>query len=105
MKDYIVVYVTASGEDEAAKIARTLVEERLAACINIVSAIRSIYRWQGKIEDEKEALLIIKTKTELFDPLKNRIKALHSYTVPEVVALSIIEGSEDYLRWLHESTG
>lgn len=100
----IVVYITTSGEEEAARIAKILVEERLAACVNILKDARSIYRWQGKIEDEKESLMIIKTRKELFDSLKKRVKEVHSYTVPEIIALPIIEGSEDYMNWLKEVT-
>lgn len=101
----IVVYTTAPNEDEAARIAKTIVEERLAGCVNIVKGIRSIYNWQGKIEDDSEVLMISKTQRHLFEPLKKRIKELHSYTVPEIVALPIIEGLEDYLDWLKEVTG
>lgn len=101
----IVVYITAPNEDEAAKIAKTLVEQRLAACVNIVRGIRSIYTWQGKIEDDAEVLMIAKTQRHLFESLKTRVKELHSYTVPEIIALPIIDGSEDYLNWLKEATG
>lgn len=101
----IVVYMTAPNEEEAAKIAKTLVEERLAGCINIVKNIRSIYSWQGKIEDESEVLMIAKSQRSLFDTLKRRVKELHSYTVPEIIAIPIIEGSEDYLNWLKQVTG
>lgn len=101
----IVVYITAPNEEEAARIAKALVEERLAGCINIVKDIRSIYSWQGKIEDEPEVLMIAKTHRNLFETLKNRTKELHSYTVPEIIAIPIIEGSEDYLNWLKQVTG
>lgn len=101
----IVVFITASDDDEAAKIARMLVESRLAGCINIVKDIRSIYSWQGKIEDEKEVLMIVKTQKTLFDSLMKKVKELHSYTVPEIIAIPIVEGSEDYLKWLKEVTG
>ncbi|MDI6801200.1 MAG: divalent-cation tolerance protein CutA [Thermodesulfovibrionales bacterium] len=101
----IVVYITASGEAEAAKISKAIVQERLAGCVNIVRGIRSIYSWQGKIEDDAEVLMITKTQRHLFEPLKKRVKELHSYTVPEIIALPIIEGSEDYLNWLKEVTG
>ncbi|MCL4456575.1 MAG: divalent-cation tolerance protein CutA [Nitrospirae bacterium] len=101
----IVVYITAPNEDEAAKIAKTLVEQRLAACVNIVRGIRSIYTWQGKIEDDAEVLMIAKTQLHLFESLKNRVKELHSYTVPEIIASPIIDGSEDYLNWLKEAIG
>ena len=101
----IVVYVTASNEDEASKIAKALVETKLAACVNIVKGIRSIYSWQGKIEDEPEALMIVKTQKKHFSALSAKVRELHSYTVPEIIALPIIEGSEDYLKWLNEVTG
>jgi periplasmic divalent cation tolerance protein len=101
----IVVFITASDEKEAAKIAKALVEAKLAGCVNIVKDIRSIYSWQGKIEDEKEVLMIAKTRKLLFDSLMKRVKELHSYTVPEIIALPIIQGSEDYLKWLKEVTG
>lgn len=100
----IVVYVTTPNEEEAANIAKTLVEEKLAGCINILKGVRSIYRWQGKIEDDSEALMIIKTQRALFEPLEKRIKEIHSYTVPEIIAIPIIDGSYDYLNWLKEST-
>jgi periplasmic divalent cation tolerance protein len=103
--DEIVVFITASNEDEAAKIARALVETRLAGCVNIIKDIRSIYSWQGKIEDEAEVLMIAKTRKPLFDSLMKKVKELHSYTVPEIIAIPIVEGSEDYLRWLKEVTG
>lgn len=100
----IVIYITAPNEDEGADIARTLVQERLAACINIIAPVRSIYRWQEKVEDEREVLLIVKTRKRLFDSLLERVRELHSYTVPEIIALPITGGSEDYLKWLGEAT-
>jgi periplasmic divalent cation tolerance protein len=103
--DEIVAFITASNEDEAAKISRALVESRLAGCVNIIRNIRSIYSWQGKIEDEPEVLMIAKTRKPLLDALMKRVKELHSYTVPEIIALPIVEGSEDYLKWLREVTG
>lgn len=100
----VVVYITVPNEEEGVKIARSLVEEKLAGCINIVKDIRSIYSWQGKIEDEPELLLIVKSQRHLFNKLKDKVKELHSYTVPEIIAIPIIEGSEDYLNWLQEAT-
>jgi periplasmic divalent cation tolerance protein len=100
----IIVLVTASDKVEAARIARALVEARLAGCVNIVKDIRSIYSWQGKIEDENEVLMVVKTRELLFDSLMEKVKELHSYTVPEIIALPIIQGSEDYLKWLKEVT-
>lgn len=102
--DYIVVFITASQEEEAVKIAKTLVEEKLAGCVNIIKNVRSIYFWQDKIEDDSEVLMIVKTKKELFEELSKRVKELHSYTVPEIIALKIKYGSESYLRWLDEVT-
>ncbi len=101
----IAVFITASGEDEAASIARALVEGRLAACVNIVRNLRSIYSWQGKVEDESEVLMIVKTQKKLFNSLAQKVRELHSNTVPEIIALPIVDGSEDYLKWLKEVTG
>lgn len=103
--DEIVVFITASNEDEAARIAKALVGARLAGCVNIIKNIRSIYNWQGKVEDETEVLMIVKTQKSLFDSLMKKVKELHSYTVPEIIAMPIVEGSEDYLKWLREVTG
>ncbi|TAL23765.1 MAG: divalent-cation tolerance protein CutA [Nitrospirae bacterium] len=103
--DNIIVFITAPNEDEASKIARALVEARLAGCVNIIKDIRSIYIWQGKIEDEAEVLMVAKTRHNLFAGLCKRVKELHSYTVPEIIAMPVVEGSEDYLKWLKEATG
>jgi periplasmic divalent cation tolerance protein len=105
MTEFLIVFITAPKEEEAAGIARELVGSRLAACVSIVKDIRSIYRWQGKMEDEAEVLMIVKTRRELFEALMKRVKELHSYTVPEILALPVIAGAEDYLEWLHEETG
>jgi len=102
--EYITVFITAPNEEEAAKISRTIVEERLAACVNIIRSVHSIYRWQGRVEDESEVLMIAKTKRALFDRLKGRIKELHSYEVPEIIGLPVIEGSKQYLDWLSQET-
>lgn len=100
----IVVFITASGEDEAVKIARSLVDARLAGCVNIIKNIRSVYRWEETVEDEPEVLMIAKTRKTLFHELMKKVKELHSYTVPEIIALPIIDGSEDYLKWLQDVT-
>ena len=102
--EYIIVFITAPNEEEAAKISRTIVGERLAACVNIIGSVRSIYKWQGRVEDEQEGLMIIKTKKSLFDRLQERIKELHSYAVPEIIGLPVIEGSKQYLDWLGQET-
>ncbi len=104
MSEPIVVLITCGSEEEALRIARSLVEECLAACVNLISPVRSIYRWEGKIWDEKEWLLIIKTQRIRFDELEKKVKSLHSYSVPEIIALPIIEGSSSYLDWLAEMT-
>ena len=104
MFEPIVVLVTCGSEDEALKIANALVEGHLAACVNLVSPIRSIYRWEGRMWDEKEWLLIIKTQKQRFEELEKKVKALHSYSVPEIISLPIEEGSSAYLNWLEEMT-
>ena len=104
MSEPIVVLITCGSEEEAVKISNALVEERLAACVNLISPVRSIYRWEEKIWDEKEWLLIIKTQRIRFDELEKKVKSLHSYSVPEIIALPIIEGSSSYLNWLAEMT-
>ncbi len=104
MSDYIAVLVTAPNEDEAAAIAKAIVGERLAACANIIGNVRSIYRWEGEVQDDPEVLVVIKTRSEFFDKLEARVRELHSYEVPEVIALDITRGSEPYLSWLRQST-
>jgi periplasmic divalent cation tolerance protein len=104
MSDPIVVFVTCDSEEEGLKIANALVEEHLAACVNLVSPIRSIYRWEGKIWDEKEWLLIIKTQKDRFEELEKKVKSLHSYSVPEIISLPIEKGSSAYLDWIRENT-
>ncbi len=104
MPEFIVALVTCGSEEEAVNIANALVEARLAACVNILSPIRSIYRWEGKIWDEKEWVLFIKTQKQNFDALEKKVKSLHSYSVPEIIALPITEGSSSYLEWLKEMT-
>jgi periplasmic divalent cation tolerance protein len=100
----VVVFITASSADEAARIGRALVEERLAACANLIPSIASTYWWKGKIEEAGEALLVMKTRQDLVEQLTARVRALHSYTVPEVIALPILGGNPDYLKWIYDST-
>ena len=104
MSDSIVIFVTCGSEEEGLKIANALVEGRLAACVNLISPIRSIYRWEGKIWDEEEWLLIIKTQKERFGEVEKKVKSLHSYSVPEIISLPIGDGSSSYLNWIEENT-
>jgi len=102
--DAIVVLITAPGGSGGAALARTLVEEHLVACINVVPVVRSIYWWKGEVQDDAEALLLCKTSRERFDALETRVRELHPYDVPEVIALPIELGSAPYLAWLAEQT-
>jgi periplasmic divalent cation tolerance protein len=103
--DALVVLVTAPSADEAARIARALVEEGLAACGNVVPGLRSIYRWEGKVQDDAEALLLLKTTRARFEALRARVLALHPYQVPEVLALPVEAGNAAYLAWIAGSVG
>ncbi len=96
----LVVLVTASNPDEAARLAQALVNERLAACVTIIPGLRSIYRWQGRVETADEVLLVAKTARHLLAAVTERVRALHSYSVPEVIALPITGGAVPYLEWL-----
>lgn len=104
MTDYILVLITASSEREGEKIASALVKERLAACVNMIPGMKSTFRWKGQISTEEEVLLVAKTKDRLFEKVKKRVLELHSYEVPEVLALPILSGSEKYLSWIEEET-
>ena len=103
MSHELLVLVTAPNKDEALRIANALVEERLAACVNVVSAIDSVYRWEGQVTTDREVLLIIKTTDERYQALEQRVKQLHTYSTPEVIAVKIERGSSDYLSWLRDS--
>ena len=101
---YIVVLVTAKNVDEANKIADGLVKDRLAACVNVVKNIRSIFWWEGRVDNSDEALLILKSRKILLKKIIQKVKSLHSYQLPEIIALPIVDGSKDYLKWVDEST-
>jgi periplasmic divalent cation tolerance protein len=103
MSDKLIVLSTASSSEEARKIANALVERKHAACVNIVPGLESIYWWEGKVDKAQELLLIIKTTAGAFDRVQATIKELHSYEVPECVAVEIKQGSESYLSWIGES--
>jgi periplasmic divalent cation tolerance protein len=100
MTEYIVIFVTVGSQDEAERIAEALVAEHLAACVNVVGPLRSIYWWEGRLQRDQELLLLIKTRAALFAGVEQRVKQLHSYQTPEVIAVPIAAGSAEYLRWL-----
>jgi periplasmic divalent cation tolerance protein len=103
MTDKRIVLSTAGSEDEARKIARHLVEQQLAACVNIIPQIESVYRWQGSVESNREWLLLIKTTAEKFPGVCGAIRELHSYELPECIAIAIDDGSTGYLQWIEDS--
>jgi periplasmic divalent cation tolerance protein len=100
-----IILTTAGSQEEAGKIAQALVERRLAACVNIVPRMESIYRWQGTVETAMEWLLLIKTQAELFERVRDAVKELHSYDLPECVMLEVSSGSQEYLDWIANNTG
>ena len=101
----LVVFVTASSRKEAKAIAASLVNQRLAACATVVGVVESLYRWQGKVERSFEAMLVIKTTMRRFPGLEREVRAMHSYKVPEIIALPIVRGSRGYLTWIRDQTG
>ncbi|MEE9613457.1 MAG: divalent-cation tolerance protein CutA [Thermodesulfobacteriota bacterium] len=102
---YVVCMVTAPDAEAGAAMGKKVVEEGLAACCNIVPGVRSIYAWKGKLCDEAEVLCIMKTRAALFEKLKQRVKELHTYEVPEIIALKIEDGLREYLDWIDGATG
>ncbi|HWB60887.1 MAG TPA: divalent-cation tolerance protein CutA [Chthoniobacteraceae bacterium] len=103
--EYLTVFSAFGDAETARKAARTLVEERLAACANIVTQIESVYHWKGKVETGNEALVIFKTTRERYAAFEVRLRELHPYEVPEIVALEIAAGLPEYLKWISESVG
>jgi periplasmic divalent cation tolerance protein len=101
----VFVYVTAKDRAQALAIGRTLVEERLVACVNVLNNVRSLYWWEGKVQEEDEALFVAKTRSELMEKVVARVKELHSYQVPCVVALPVAAGNPDFLDWITAETG
>lgn len=101
--DAIVVFMTAANREEADRLAEMLVGQRLAACVQILPGIESVYRWQGKVERQNEVLVIAKTTKYKFDELEREVRAIHSYETPEIVAVPLTAGSTGYLEWLHSS--
>jgi periplasmic divalent cation tolerance protein len=104
LSDILWVYVTAADDAEARRIGRALVEEKLAACVNVLPGHTAIYRWQGKLEEAAESAFIAKTTADRFEALRARIRALHSYSLPAIVALPAATGDEEFLDWVREQT-
>lgn len=104
MEEKILVMITTGSEEEAVRIAQGLLEERLIACANLVGGIRSLYRWQGKICDDRETLMLCKTERRLFSRLSEKVKSIHSYEVPEIISLPLVEGWPPYLAWVEQET-
>ncbi len=100
---YIVVFVTVPGKEEAQRIAHALVEKKLVACVNMVNAVESVFWWEGKVDHAQEILLIIKSKKSKLNALMKSVKQLHSYQVPEIIALPLVGGHRPYLKWIDES--
>jgi periplasmic divalent cation tolerance protein len=103
LNEFVMVYVSVSSRVEAERIARILLDERLVACVNIVDSVFSFFHWEGKVESAMECLLIMKSRADLFSVLESRVRALHNYDVPEVIAVPIVLGSEKYLNWMRGS--
>jgi len=100
MTDLLVVYITVGSTEEGDRLASTLVEEKLAACVNRIGGVRSTYAWEGKIQADEEQLLIVKTSAAAFDQLEQRVRDLHSYEVPEIIAVPVVCGNNAYLKWM-----
>ena len=103
-KSAIIIFITASSDEEAKKVATALVNEKLVACVNIIPKIHSIYWWEGKVCQDDEVMLISKSKQSLFPAIMDRVKSLHSYKVPEIISFPISEGLPEYLNWIEEVT-
>jgi len=102
--DFVVGFVTAPSAEVAANLAKTLVAEKLVACVNILPGVRSIYIWEGKVCDEEEVLCVLKTRRTLFAAVREHVTALHPYQIPEIIALPLVDGSMPYLAWLRDET-
>jgi periplasmic divalent cation tolerance protein len=103
MKKYVVIFVTAAGEEEALGMARSLVGKKLAACCSLVRGVRSVYRWDAAVEESEEVLMMIKTSRDAFPALEAELRRLHSYATPEIIALPVVAGSAPYLKWIDAS--
>ncbi len=102
--DYLIVFTTCASEEEATTLAKAAVKQQAAACCNIIKDVRSIYVWQGQANDDREVLLVSKTTAKSFPQLRELIQKLHSYDVPEIIAMPVVAGNDDYLNWVTEQT-
>jgi periplasmic divalent cation tolerance protein len=102
MTDYLIIFITTGSKEESERIANALIDEKLIACANIIDPVRSCFFWEGKKRAEMESLLILKTHRRIFRTLEARVKAIHSYQVPEIIAIPIVEGSSEYLQWMEK---
>ena len=105
MSQHLLVLTTIGSEEDAARLGRNLVEKRLVVCVNVIGPARSIFLWKGKVEDESERLLLMKTRADRYVDLETNIKELHPYEIPEIIAIPIERGSQDYLAWVDENVG
>ncbi len=103
MTEYCVIYCTVSSDQEGRLIADSLVQKNLAACVNMINPVRSLYTWKGETCDDEERLLIIKSRASIFEKVRNDIRALHSYDVPEIIAMPILQGDDEYIKWMDEN--
>ena len=99
---FIMIITTVNSDSAAKKIAQALIEEKLAACVNIIPSVTSIFRWEGKVSTESELILIAKSKEKLFDEIKDKILSLHPYKLPEIITVPIVDGSKEYLKWVED---
>ena len=104
MEKILIVFVTVSSREEGENIGTSLVESKLAACVNVIPQVSSIFSWQGKIESENEVLLLVKTSQDRIGDLIDEIKRVHSYDVPEILAVPVFAGSKEYIDWVHQET-
>lgn len=102
-KSYLVLFITTASTGEAQQISRVLLEQRKAACVNIISNVESLFWWEDKLDSARENLLIVKTKASLLPEIINLVKKVHSYDVPEIIALPIVGGNQDYLEWIEKN--
>jgi len=105
MEEIVVVIVTVGTEQKGIEIGKALIEERLAACVNLLKGVRSLFLWKGSLTEDQEILMLIKTRRSIFPKLMDRVVELHPYQVPEIIALPVVEGSSSYLQWVAEMTG